>query len=230
VNLKSLGEFFKSGLGLLVLGFVLTTVCGGILNSVYSWTGWQRDKKFELLKSELVDDQKLLSDLAQIIGKRTFLLQRVVFQMDPPDLPEGTPPPESWSLKPEDQKELKARWDAYYETVKEWNVTYRSFAIKIRGLAGDPMAEKFIASDAKGARKAKAGTLCGEVEETHNIVLKLEKKVLSQAPVGRTEHEQAQQAMDRLYDSGQLFVTDLYETLRKKEQSDNPIRAVHHGR
>jgi hypothetical protein len=224
-SLKTIGEFLKSSLGLLVLGFVLTTVCGGILNGIYSRTSWQRDKRFELLKSELVDDDKLLSDLTKIIGERTFLLQRVLWQMDPP---ESAPPPEIWSLDPKAREELNARWAAYYETVKEWNIEYRVFNIKIRALAGNDMAQQFIFFDpVNGAREASEGTFCGAIEGTHKVVADLREKALATGQVVRSQHDVAQAAIDHLYDAGENFIQQLYDVLRKKEQSDNPFKTVH---
>jgi hypothetical protein len=218
--MKKLATFFTGPLGLLVCGFILTTVCGGVINLFYTRSTWEREKGFELFKADLVKHDDLLTQLTTIIGKRIFLLQRVVWAMDPPDRPEGTPAPETWSLNGEQQKELNDRWLKYYEAVANWNESYRTYAIKIRLLAGDKMADAFIQPDpVEGARKAKAGTLCGVVEATHKKVFDLKKKALSSSQVDHAEHDEAQHAIDNLYEKGDNYANDLYGALREKEAS-----------
>ena len=224
MNRKKLADFFTSGLGLLILGFVLTTLCGGLVNWMYARSSWKRDKQFELFKGELAKHDELLSDFTKVIGERVFRLQRVVWLMDPTE----KPPPETWQLRQDDQdddpKELKARWEKYYETVAQWNVNYRTYAIKIRLLAGPQMADQFIVRDAvSGARKAKSGTLCGVIEETHKTVADLKAKALLTSRVDRAEHELAQCEVDHLYDAVDDFVRQLYEALGDKARSDDPV-------
>jgi hypothetical protein len=97
---KKIADFFTSGLGLLILGFVLTTVCGGLVNWMYARSSWQRDKQFELLKVDLAKHDELLTDFTKVIGARVFRLQRVVWHMDPP----VTPAPEAWDIKKDDDQ------------------------------------------------------------------------------------------------------------------------------
>lgn len=225
MNRKKLVDFFTSGLGLLIFGFFLTTVCGTFINWRYSTATWKREKNFELFKGQLVKHDELLSDFTRVIGSRVFYLQRVVWLMDPTE----TPAPETWELKKDDDQEdddrkIKKRWDKYSETVAEWNVNYRTYAIKIRVLAGPEMAKKFIERDLiRGARKAKEGTLCGVIEKTHTTVAELKTKALSTWRVDRAEHEEAQRQVDRLYDEVDVFVGQLYDALREKARSDDPL-------
>jgi hypothetical protein len=225
MNRKKLVEFFSSGLGLLILGFILTTVCGGLINITHSYLTWKRDKQFELLKGEIAKHEDLLSELTKVVGERVFRLQRVVWIMDPPAGPApDAPVPETWRLSEADQKELKIRWDDYYKTVATWNVSYRTYAIKIRLLAGQDTARRFIDRDkTSGARVAKAGTLCGVVEETHRTVADLRSKALQTFQINRAEHEKAQRQVDNLYNEVDDFVTRLYEQLRERERSDDPV-------
>lgn len=238
---KPITDFLSSGFSLLVAGFLLTTVCGTFINSRFSQATWKREKDFELLKAKLAQHDELLSDLTKVIGARVFRLQRVVWLMDPtPETPDAA---ETWEFKDGDQKDdtknedatkgdgkkedyktLQGRWDKYYETVADWNVNYRTYAIKIRVLAGSKMADQFIArDDISGARKAKSGTLCGVIEETHKIVADLKKKVDATSRVNRTEHENAQCEVDHLYDAVDNFVRQLYEALGDRARSDDPV-------
>src|SRR2546423_15409998 len=104
---KKLAEFFSSGLGLLILGFILTTVCGGLINITHSYLTWKRDKQFELLKGEIAKHDELLSELTKVVGERVFRLQRVVWILDrPPGPAADAPVGETWQLGEAEQKEL----------------------------------------------------------------------------------------------------------------------------
>jgi hypothetical protein len=221
---KSIGKFFTSGIGLLLLGFILTTGCGGLINWMYTSSSWDRDKRFELLKNSLQKHEELLSDLTKIVGTRTFRLQRVVWGMDPPD---ATPTAESWELNEDERKELKARWTEYYQAVTDWNTSYRTYAIKIRVLAGDEIADKFFMGDASGARLSKPGTLCWNFEQSHGVVAELRKAALT-GPIDQKKHDLAQQKVNELYNQVDDFVARLYRALADKEHSDDPLKPVHH--
>jgi len=214
-----LAQLLKSKIGLLVLGFVLTTVCGAIINGMYANSTWKRDKRFELLKAELQKHDELLSDLTKILGTRTFRLQRVVWVTDP----EPSPAPDTWQLNDEAKSRLNARWDDYYQSVVDWNVSYRNYAIKLRLLAGDEMADKFFVGDLSGARKSKAGTLCWQFEKCHDVVSRLKKKALA-SPLEREEQDVVQHDIDDLYNKVDDFVAQLYQRLGEKERSDDPFK------
>ena len=213
-------EFLKGPIGLLVLGFVLTTVCGAIINGMYANSTWKRDKRFELLKAELQKHDDLLSDLTKILGTRTFRLQRVVWVTDP----DPSPAPDTWQLNDEAKSRLNGRWDEYYESVVDWNVDYRNYAIKLRLLAGNEIADKFFVGDPSGTRKSKPGTLCWQFEKCHDVVSRLRKNALT-SQLDRKEHDAAQHDIDDLYNKVDKFVAQLYQRLGEKERSDDPFKA-----
>ena len=213
-------EFLKGPVGLLVLGFVLTTVCGAIINGMYANSTWKRDKRFELLKAELQKHDDLLSDLTKILGTRTFRLQRVVWVTDP----DPSPAPDTWQLNDEVKSRLNGRWDEYYESVVDWNVDDRNYAIKLRLLAGNEIADKFFVGDPSGTRKSKPGTLCWQFEKCHDVVSRLRKNALT-SQLDRKEHDAAQHDIDDLYNKVDKFVAQLYQRLGEKERSDDPFKA-----
>jgi hypothetical protein len=217
---KGLANFFTSRIGLLVLGFVLTTVCGAIINGMYTSSTWKRDKQFELLKSELAKHDELLSDLTKMLGTRVYRLQRVVWVTDP-DTPPG---PETWTLTEEGKTKLNTLWNEYYQAVVDWNISYRTYTIKLRALAGDEVADKFFVGDTSGARRAKSGTLCRYFEQSHEAVSALKKAALT-SQINRTKHDEAQREVDDLYNRVDDFVAQLYRTVAEKEHSDNPLKA-----
>jgi len=218
---KKLANFFTSSIGLLVLGFVLTTVCGAIINGMYTSSTWKRDKQFELLKSELAKHDELLSDLTKMLGTRVYRLQRVVWGTDP-DTPPG---PETWPLTEEAKTKLNTLWNEYHQTVVEWNVSYRTYTIKLRALTGDEIADKFFVGDTSGARRAKPGTLCRYFEHSHEAVATLKKAALT-SQVDRSKHDEAQREVDDLYNRVDDFVAQLYRAVAEKEHSDNPLKST----
>jgi len=219
--LEKVSKFLTTRIGLLLLGFILTTVCGTIINERYTNSSRERDKQFELLKSELAKHDELLSDLTKILGARTFRLQRVVWGTDP-DPPPG---PEMWQLTEEAKTKLSVRWEEYYQTVVDWNLSYRNYAIKLRVLAGNEVADKFFVGDPTGARRAKSGTLCSYFEHYHEVVAALKKAALT-SQVDRKMHDVAQRGVDDLYNRVDDFVAQLYRALANKEQSNEPLKSL----
>src|SRR4030088_1934559 len=92
---KKLAAFFTSNIGMLVAGFILTTVCGGIINTLHTQATWKRDKGFELFKSQLTKHDELLTDLSKTTGARVYRVQRVLWNFDQPT---SEPPGETWRL------------------------------------------------------------------------------------------------------------------------------------
>jgi hypothetical protein len=215
-----LPRFLTTRIGLLLLGFVLTTLCGAIINGMYTNSTWKRDKRFELLKMEFGKHDDLLSDLTKIVGIRTFRLQRVVWYTDA----EASPVPDTWQLKDDAKKRLTDRWDEYYQSVVDWNVGYRTYAIKLRILAGDAIADEFFVGEPGSVRKSKRGTLCWHFEQCHEVVSTLKKNAMN-SQVDRTQHDLAQRDVDDLYNKVDEFVFHLYRALGEKEHSSDPIES-----
>ena len=214
-------RFVTSKIGLLFLGFVLTTFCGGIINEWHGWTTWKRDKKFELLTRKLGKHEELLSSLSTVVGARVYRMQRVLWALEAPS---PRPPGDAWQLDEAVKKRINDRWDEYYLTVIDWNLNYRNYTTRIRFFAGSEVADKFFVGDVNGARKAKSGTVCGSFERAHDLVKELKDMTLNSAGVDRTkQYDLAQGAVDHLYNTVDAFVAELYSALDKNANSDNPL-------
>lgn len=137
--------------------------------------------------------------------------------------PEAAPGPDTWQLTEKAKTKLNARWDEYYQTVVDWNLSYRNYAIKLRVLAGDGVADRFFVGDPSGARKAQSETLCSYFEHAHDTVAALKKAALT-VQVDRTKHDMAQREVDDLYNRVDDFVAKLYRVLAEKERSDEPLK------
>ena len=219
--LKPIGDFFKGRVGLVVLGFILTTVCGALINGMYSCSSWNRDKQFELLKGEVQKDDELLADLGKQLGMRTFRVQRVLWAMDA----DANPAPDKWQLSDDEKKKLNALWDDYYQSVIDWNISYRNYAVRIRLLAGDEIADKFFVGEAGGTRKSKADTLSWQFEHCHEVAAAQKKAALASG-IDRLQHEAAQRDLDQLYNKVDDFVSQLYRALNQKVESANLLKPI----
>jgi hypothetical protein len=105
-------------------------------------------------------------------------------------------------------------------------VSYRNYAIKLRVLAGNEVADMFFVGDPSGARRAKSGTVCRYFEQSHETVATLKKAALT-SQVDRAKHDVAQREVDDLYNRVDDFVAQLYRALAEKEQSDDPLKPAH---
>jgi hypothetical protein len=143
--------------------------------------------------------------------------------------PEAAPGPDTWQLTEEAKTKLNARWDEYYQTVVDWNVSHRTYAIKLRVLAGDAIADGFFVGDPSGARKAKSGTLCSYFEHAHDTVAAWKKAALT-LQVDRTKHDMAQREVDDIYNRVDDFVANFIASSPKKSgptsRSSQPNRDV----
>jgi len=76
-------NFLNSKFALLLLGFIFTTVIGGLLNERFqrkAWERevkrqdleWERNRKFEILRRKLNEGQKSLGEISDLINLHFF--------------------------------------------------------------------------------------------------------------------------------------------------------------
>lgn len=123
-------EFWRllnSDLGLLVLGFVFTTVAGTLLTRVLQDRAWHRQTRVDLFRKRHEQGVDLLDQVSRLIGARTFTLQRLI-----------------WALSDGDQAAIKTWQSASGKIVFRWNVNRWNIRNKIRLLLGEPQATAFL--------------------------------------------------------------------------------------
>jgi len=186
-------DFYKD-LILLLFGFVLTTIGGMWLANWLDRTSWQRQTRIDLYKRRYEEGIQFLDTLSQLIGRRHFQLQRVL-----------------WALKdmednPEKLEEIE---EEYFEIVGDWNASYWMHRNKIRLLVGEQYANLFL--DYGDDQREKAHSVHYSFVQAHRAV--------QQAKAGEVEAEEAQEKVNdlsRVCSSFQELVT--YE-FRKKAAS-----------
>lgn len=112
----------------LVLGFVLTTVLGGLLTYLFQRLSWKRQATLDLYRERYKEGTEFLERLSSLIDRRYFALQRFI-----------------WALEEAaDEKRLSEREADYFQTVLEWNTSLRSIHNRIRLLIGEEQALDFL--------------------------------------------------------------------------------------
>jgi hypothetical protein len=127
---KKISIFLNSPLGLLIIGFILTTLIGTFINSIYQKSSWNRTKNYEVLTRLLDKQEVLINDLSKDMNYRSYWLWKVFFILD-----------DNWSSK--NRKNLIDTWTKYNETVIKWNENLRFNKSRIRRLASEKLSDKF---------------------------------------------------------------------------------------
>lgn len=125
---EALWRVIATDQGKLIAGFILTTVIGSALGFLLQRVSWRRQAKTELFRQRYLDGTKLLEELSNLIDRRYFRLQRLL-----------------WAIPSKGGEEIiKLREKEYFETVQEWNEKLRSIHNRIRLLVGDAEALQFL--------------------------------------------------------------------------------------
>lgn len=134
-------KFLNSQIGLLVLGFLFTSVIGTILSENIQQASyerqvkleddrqnaaWKKDKKFEILKRQLDEGQASLEEISDAINTRFYKLQKV-----------------NNNLQTGDLANAERNWKEYYETVEKWNIKLTIYQNKLARLINEKESKKF---------------------------------------------------------------------------------------
>jgi len=112
---------------LLILGFVLTTVLGGVLGYLLKQRSWQIETEHSFHKTRYEEGVKFLDGLSDQTGRRFFLLQRYL-----------------WAIEEGDKKKVFDLEKEYFASVLEWNSSFWRNRNRIRLLASEEQASAFL--------------------------------------------------------------------------------------
>jgi hypothetical protein len=105
--MKNFVNFLSSGVGLLVLGFLLTTGGGTLLNHFIQKSTFENERSFQMYKMRLEEAKSLQKALLESSTARVFYLEQILARLGNPN------------QKPEDTKKF---WHERYSDVKDnWN-------------------------------------------------------------------------------------------------------------
>jgi hypothetical protein len=125
--MSAIWTFLNKPLVLLLLGFGLTTVVGGMLTTRFQERSWERQTQLALFEKRYDEGVKFLDELSDLVGRRYFLLQRYV-----------------WAIRDPQHYELDKVSEAYFSSVAEWNIKLRTMRNKTRLLLGEARAQRFL--------------------------------------------------------------------------------------
>jgi hypothetical protein len=210
-------DFFNSRLGLLLIGFLLTTVFGTIINNFYGRATWEREKNYELLKRSLDRNDKLVEDLSAKMGARAMKLLRVFWAVETP--------PAAYQDPNEREKIIKQRWEDYDKSVIDWNENLRVFISKLYYLAGPETARLFYISEEGSTEPERAATVYGHFQRAHYAVKELKNTPFKPDSADWQKlHQTAEQSIQQLYKKIDVFLLSLYSSLDFRARNDSPLK------
>lgn len=122
-----LWTILNSNLVILLVGFLLTTIAGGLISSWIQRSSWERQTRVDLYRKRYEEGSQFLNELSKLIGTRCFQMQRYLWAIE--DLPE---------------ERLSGIEKEYFKTVAEWNATYWMNRNKTRLFVGEAQANLFL--------------------------------------------------------------------------------------
>jgi hypothetical protein len=174
--LKAIWTLSNSKLGLLIIGFALTTVIGAIFTDWIqrrSWQyqteledmrqdfEWKRSRKFELLERKL-EGQKSLEQISDLINLRFFRLQEVYE-----------------SILATNLTEARRAWVEYMEAVESWNVKLIIYQNKLARLVDVNAARQFNNYETDNSELSNPSSLHGHFFLAHKSVREIFECALS---------------------------------------------------
>lgn len=123
----TLWDFLNSQFGLLVTGFIFTTIIGSLLSVLFQRASWTRQTRVDLYRKRYEEGTLFLDELSELIGRRFFALQRYF-----------------WAIRDRDGHDFEEVKKAYYENVADWNAKLKMNRNKIRLLIGEHQATAFL--------------------------------------------------------------------------------------
>ncbi len=209
-------RFLNSQMGLLVIGFVFTSIIGTYLSETFQEqsfekqmqiedereiAAWKRDKKFEVLKRQLDEGQSSLEEISDLINLRFYRLQKVYNNINTNDLANA-----------------EKNWKEYFETVETWNVKQSIYQNKITRLVSPVEGQKFNNYETDNMTLENPKSIHGMFFVCHNKVFGLLKQ-LRKGPVPSAEINEVGTYMDNLDIESDAFV-DRISTLFLKQAAE----------
>jgi hypothetical protein len=176
-------EVLNSSLFLLIIGFALTTIVGTYLTHLTQRNAWRRDTRVQLLRQRYDEGCKFLDELAELIGRRFFAAQRLL-----------------WAIENTKDYDLPKTAAEYYAIVSEWNTRLWENRNKIRLLVSEEQANAFL--DYEDDNR-------GDAPRSLHYKFVILGRILKQARAGQTLPERAQPSVYRVNHACSNFLESL---------------------
>ena len=160
----------SSKLGLLFVGFILTSIFGALVTFLFQYLSWERDKRFEIAKWErdkqfeifkyhLESGEKKLDEQEKILLSRVYLMHRIFNSVDEAFsvkkkqnenmLPTSDGNSQAFVDEPATEleianKKIKELWKEYELAVRKYNENYILFRVTLEECANKELADQFF--------------------------------------------------------------------------------------
>ena len=204
--LNHIYKIIESKIGLLVIGFILTTLVGTYINEKYHQKTWEERQNSELLKRKLDKQESLVNDVSTMISNRAFRLERLLWSLEYHDEREKN------ILNDKKAENINKLWSDYYSTVISWNENYKMHYVRLKYLAGNKVAAAFYVSENE-ANSGNTKTLYGKFVQAHGAMLDLRNCVLGNQGGHEEKYKIAKKCFSDLTKSIDSFLFELYISL-----------------
>ena len=168
---RSLWKFLNTNAGVVILGFILTTLAGGIIAYWFdrlAWERetafeakrqnfeWERNKRFEILRRKLNEGQRSLEEISDLINLRFFRLHKV-FE----------------NILAGDSASASDNWADYMESVEQWNTKLIINQNKLERLVSREASMEFNNYETDRSDLADPTSIHGQFFVAHRHVLQL---------------------------------------------------------
>jgi hypothetical protein len=230
--LKGIWSILNSKLGLLIVGFSLTTVIGTFLTDWVQRRAWQyqtqleqqrqdfewkRSRKFEILRRKLDEGQKSLEEISDLVNLRFFRLQKVYEEVLSGDI-----------------QTAQALWAEYMKVVERWNVKLIINQNKLERLVNKDVARQFNNYETDNPQLKEPASLHGHFYLAHKRVKRLLDCAMQvsceEAQEVKNEATEKLRSLDYFSDAfvdgvsalflEQTFALEEFNTLGPKERTD----------
>lgn len=175
--------------------FILTSLLGALWTFLLSSRSWERQTRLTLYKERYQEGTKFLDQLSELIGKRFFLLKRLL-----------------WAIEAGEVKGIQNANKQYFEVVQEWNRQFWLNRNKVRLLVDEVQAQQFLNYDDE-TRLEKPMSVHYAFVRTHKLVMVAKNDKAQLVP--------AQKALDSLNWKCSTFLEQLTTNFLLKATSLN---------
>lgn len=191
--MSKISNFLNSQIGLLLVGFGLTTLLGTFftdriqekskekefaLEKERQEASWQREKKYEIIRRKLDDGDKLIEQLSELINSRFYQLQNIYVNISSGNI-----------------KAAKENWMSYLKTVQDWNIRIPLYQNKVKRLISYTEANKLNNYETDNPELTNPKSIHGKFYNLHRKML----NYLTTATKGdRKETEKVQLEVSKL--------------------------------
>jgi hypothetical protein len=151
---------------LLLLGFILTTVVGGLLGSYFQNRNWKHQNRVKLAESERIAATQIFEGISSLMDKRVYRMMQL-----------------NWKIRSDatDKDILEKQMEMYREVIYDWNdnlnrnlaLTQSYFGTKVRSYLEGTIYEKFAAIGASLEKGYAERKKTGKADEFNKTTLGL---------------------------------------------------------